>query len=76
VQRRAGVERAALDCLEGFHEGDTAKHRRSIAPQVLKFGFYRLPDGTFERSEVPWPAFAESECVPAATDRVWRPFAT
>jgi hypothetical protein len=36
---RAGVERAALDYLEGFYEGDTAKLVRSIRPDVYKLGF-------------------------------------
>jgi len=34
---RAGVERAALDHLEG----STGKIRRGVHPEVLKFGFYR-----------------------------------
>lgn len=37
----AGVRRAALDYLEGFYEGDDAKLRRSIHPEVHKFGFAR-----------------------------------
>jgi hypothetical protein len=41
---RAGVERAALDYLEGFYEGDTAKIRRGVHPDVTKFGFY-VPRG-------------------------------
>lgn len=48
---RAGVERAALDYLEGFYEGSTDKLRRSVHPEVLKFGFYREdPDDAYERS--------------------------
>jgi len=39
----AGVRRAALDYLEGFYEGDDDKLRRSIHPEVSKFGFAR-PD--------------------------------
>jgi Putative lumazine-binding len=38
---REGVERAALDYLEGFYEGSTEKLSRSVHPEVLKFGFYR-----------------------------------
>lgn len=38
---RAGVERAALDYLEGFYEGSTDKIRRSVHPEALKFGFFR-----------------------------------
>jgi hypothetical protein len=36
---RAGVTRAALDYLEGFYEGDTAKLVRSVRPEVYKYGF-------------------------------------
>ena len=42
---RAGVERAALDYLEGFYEGSTDKIRRGVHPEVLKFGFYRESAG-------------------------------
>ncbi|HSM05156.1 MAG TPA: nuclear transport factor 2 family protein [Longimicrobiales bacterium] len=36
---RVGVERAAMDYLEGFYEGSPEKLRRSVHPEVLKFGF-------------------------------------
>ena len=36
---RDGVTRAALDYIEGFYEGDTAKLVRSIRPDVYKYGF-------------------------------------
>lgn len=45
----AGVERAALDYLEGFYEGSTDKLRRSVHPEAQKFGFYRGDDGAYER---------------------------
>lgn len=35
------VNRAMLDYLEGFYEGDTAKIIRSILPEVVKYGFYK-----------------------------------
>lgn len=48
---RAGVERAALDYLEGFYEGSTEKIERGVHPEVQKFGFYREgPDQAYERS--------------------------
>ncbi len=48
---RAGVERAALDYLEGFYEGSTDKIRRGVHPEVLKFGFYRESgDEEYERA--------------------------
>ncbi len=36
----AGVERAALDYLEGFYEGDQGKIRRGVHPDVVKYGFF------------------------------------
>ena len=48
---RVGVERAALDYLEGFYEGSTEKLERGVHPEVLKFGFYReSADGAYQRS--------------------------
>lgn len=38
---RDGVRRAALDYIEGFYEGDASKLRRSIRPEVTKFGFFQ-----------------------------------
>jgi hypothetical protein len=45
----AGVRRAALDYLEGFYEGDDGKLRRSLHPDVSKFGFARPNPGTAYR---------------------------
>lgn len=46
-----GVRRAALDYLEGFYEGSDEKLRRSIHPDVDKFGFYRpSADAPYQRS--------------------------
>lgn len=45
VPDEEGVRRAALDYLEGFYEGDEAKLRRSIHPDVDKFGFSRRGEG-------------------------------
>jgi len=47
----AGVERAAMDYLEGFYEGSTEKLERSVHPDVAKFGFFRpSADEEYERS--------------------------
>lgn len=35
------VERACLDYLEGFYEGDTTKLTRSLNPTLHKFGFWK-----------------------------------
>ena len=41
------VRRAALDYLEGFYEGDEAKIRRGVHPEVVKVG-YSIPRGASE----------------------------
>lgn len=41
----AAVERAALDYLEGFYEGDPDKIRRGVHPEVVKYGFWSEDDG-------------------------------
>jgi hypothetical protein len=38
---RAAVERACLDYIEGFYEGDTTKLIRSIKPGLYKFGYWK-----------------------------------
>jgi hypothetical protein len=35
------VRHAAMDYLEGFYEGDTAKLIRSLRPELSKYGFWR-----------------------------------
>ncbi len=35
------VERACLDYIEGFYEGDTAKLIRSLKPSLYKFGYWK-----------------------------------
>ncbi len=46
------IERACLDYLEGFYEGDTTKLIRSLKPTLYKFGYWQdkktgkyAPDG-------------------------------
>ena len=43
---RAAVERAVLDYVEGFYEGDTTKLVRSVHPDVTKYGYYIPRDST------------------------------
>jgi len=43
---REGVKRAALDYLEGFYEGDSAKLSRSLRRDLFKYGIYRQRDST------------------------------
>jgi len=42
---RTAVERAAMDYLDGFYEGDADKIRRGVHPDVVKFGFMMGRDG-------------------------------
>jgi len=55
---RAAVERAVLDYVEGFYEGDTAKLVRSVRPEVMKYGFFVPRDSTRYIGEaMPWAEF-------------------
>ena len=49
---RQKIERACLDCVEGFYEGDTAKIVRSIKPSLYKFGYWKnKTSGIYEADE-------------------------
>jgi hypothetical protein len=55
---RAAVERAVLDYVEGFYEGDTAKLVRSVWPEVRKYGYWRENANTpYAGEAMPFPAF-------------------
>lgn len=55
---RDAVRRAALDYLEGFYEGDSTKHVRSIHPSVYKYGFMYLPNQSrYNGSQMTWDGF-------------------
>jgi hypothetical protein len=49
---RRAVERAVLDYVEGFYEGDTAKLVRSVHPEVVKYGYYIPRDSSRYVGEV------------------------
>ena len=54
----AAVRRAALDYVEGFYEGDSTKHVRSIRPDVFKYGFWVPRDSTrYQGEQMPWSEF-------------------
>ena len=38
---RKEIERACLDYIEGFYEGDTTKLERSLKPTLNKFGYWK-----------------------------------
>ena len=57
-EERAAVERAVLDYVEGFYEGDTTKLVRSVRPEVTKYGFYVPSDSVrYVGEAMPWPDF-------------------
>jgi hypothetical protein len=43
---RLAVERAVLDYVEGFYEGDASRFERSVSPQVHKYGYWRRSGDT------------------------------
>jgi hypothetical protein len=54
----AGIRRAALDYIEGFYEGDSTRHVRSIRPDVYKYGFWIPRDSTrYQGERMTWPEF-------------------
>lgn len=54
----AAIRRAALDYVEGFYEGDSTKHVRSIRPDVFKYGFWLPRDSTrYQGEQMPWSEF-------------------
>lgn len=57
---REGVRRAALDYLEGFYEGDSAKLVRSVRPDARKIGYYMgRGSSTYAPDEMPFAAMIE-----------------
>jgi hypothetical protein len=54
---REAVRAAALDYIEGFYEGDSTKHVRSVAPSVYKYGYSRRQDGSYGGSQMPFEIF-------------------
>ncbi|MBR9922654.1 MAG: nuclear transport factor 2 family protein [Bacteroidetes bacterium] len=49
ANEQTGVERACLDYIEGFYQGDTAKIIRSLSPDLLKFGYFKNKEtGAYE----------------------------
>ncbi|MEP7165830.1 MAG: nuclear transport factor 2 family protein [Ferruginibacter sp.] len=46
------IERACLDYIEGFYEGDTAKIIKSLKPSLYKFGYWKnKKSGKYEPDE-------------------------
>ncbi|TJY36041.1 nuclear transport factor 2 family protein [Pontimicrobium aquaticum] len=48
---KAGVEKACMNYIEGFYEGDTAKLKESLQPSLNKFGFWKNKDGNYDQQD-------------------------
>ena len=48
---KAGVEKACMNYIEGFYEGDTAKLEESLQPSLNKFGFWKNKDGNYDQQD-------------------------
>ena len=58
IDNREQVRRAVLDYVEGFYEGDSTKHIRSVRPEVFKYGFWIPRDSTkYSGEQMKWPEF-------------------
>ena len=42
------IQRAALNYIEGFYEGDTSKLQQSLSPTLYKYGYYKSKTGEYE----------------------------
>jgi len=43
-QDKAGIEKACLNYLEGFYEGDTSKLAAALKPSLYKYGYWKNKD--------------------------------
>jgi hypothetical protein len=53
---QAAVKRAAMDYIEGFYEGDTAKLVRSLWTEMRKYGYYQQPGAAYSGSAMTYAA--------------------
>ena len=56
---KEGVEKACMNYIEGFYEGDTSKLEASIQPTLNKFGFWKNKE-TKEYNQVPHMSFEQA----------------
>lgn len=47
TDQKPSVERACLDYIEGFYEGDSAKLVRCLSPNLFKFGYFKDKSGAY-----------------------------
>src|SRR5690349_1523974 len=53
---RAAVRAAVLDYVDGFYEGDSTKHVRSVAQDVYKYGYSKRGEA-YSGSQMTWAGF-------------------
>lgn len=54
----AAIRAAAMDYIEGFYQGDSTRHARSIRPEVYKYGFWMPRDSTrYQGERMTWEEF-------------------
>jgi len=56
---KEGVEKACMNYIEGFYEGDTTKLEASLQPTLNKFGFWKNKE-TKEYNQVPHMSFEQA----------------
>jgi hypothetical protein len=44
AQDKAGIEKACLNYIEGFYEGDTSKLVAALKPSLYKYGYWKNKD--------------------------------
>jgi hypothetical protein len=58
AQDSSDIRRTVLDYVDGFLEGDSTKHIRSIRPEVYKYGFALTGNPVkYTGMQMTWPAF-------------------
>ena len=48
AQDKQQIEKACLNYLEGFYEGDTTKLIAALKPSLYKFGYWKNKDGNYD----------------------------
>ena len=48
AQDKQQIEKACLNYIEGFYEGDTTKLIAALKPSLYKFGYWKNKDGNYD----------------------------
>lgn len=59
TSNKEGIEKACLNYIEGFYEGDTTKLQSSLQPSLNKFGFWKKKEANSYR-QVPHMSFEQA----------------